>query len=470
MRLFFVAMLCCSISAPPALPQYTPAGAVFPVGGGGGGHTFTFVQNTNVRQGVGNDFTSNGQNMTVSNSYFFAVEIPTVLATVTPSAVWSNEYVFNNRFAGGVDQWDDPVDNSFHHDGGFHNFAQATDAHINGFYFYNNLTYGIWGNDSAYFMATGGTHITAYAYPEQTGGDVNIFNNVFDLTAGTVQLQSPDNGIVFCKSTSSPGMQCVVYNNTIIGATGNTTYNVAFETDTGTGNIVKNNIYQAQGLAYYYSGGPDNANTVNNNVYWQIGTSGWNTDSFATWQGAGNDANGVNGSDPNLNTSTYRISSGSSAIGLGADLFSLCDGQANPGIGALCSDAAGIARPDSAWDAGAFQLSSDTAPTVTTTSASAITSTSATASGNVTSDGGQSVTSRGTCYATSSNPTTPCTSNGTGTGSFSSSLTGLNPSTLYHIRAFATNSVGTSYGSDLTFTTSASAAGAVCSGPCVVFR
>jgi hypothetical protein len=100
---------------------------------------------------------------------------------------------------------------------------------------------------------------------------------------------------------------------------------------------------------------------------------------------------------------------------------------------------------------------SPTAPTVSTTAASSITTTTASAGGNVTADGGASVTARGTCYATSSNPTTPCTSDGTGTGSFTSSLTSLITSTLYHIRAFATNSVGTSYGSDLTFTTSATA-------------
>jgi hypothetical protein len=92
---------------------------------------------------------------------------------------------------------------------------------------------------------------------------------------------------------------------------------------------------------------------------------------------------------------------------------------------------------------------------VTTTAASSITATTAATGGNVTSDGGSSVTSRGVCYSTSSNPTTPCTSNGTGTGTFSASLSGLTASTLYHIRGFATNSVGTSYGSDLTFTTSA---------------
>ncbi len=95
------------------------------------------------------------------------------------------------------------------------------------------------------------------------------------------------------------------------------------------------------------------------------------------------------------------------------------------------------------------------APTVTTTTPSSITTTTASSGGNVTSDGGASVTARGVCWSTLANPTTGNnhTSDGTGTGSFTSSLTGLSPSTQYHVRAYATNSAGTGYGSDLTFTT-----------------
>lgn len=89
---------------------------------------------------------------------------------------------------------------------------------------------------------------------------------------------------------------------------------------------------------------------------------------------------------------------------------------------------------------------------ITTTSATLITATTASAGGTVLSNGGSAVTSEGTCYGTSANPTTPCTSDGT-SSPFTSSLTGLSPSTLYHYRAFATNSVGTYYGFDMTFTT-----------------
>jgi GH43 family beta-xylosidase len=102
---------------------------------------------------------------------------------------------------------------------------------------------------------------------------------------------------------------------------------------------------------------------------------------------------------------------------------------------------------------------STTNPTVTTTAVSSVTANSATSGGNVISDGGSTITARGVCWSTSSNPTTANgkTTNGTGTGSFTSSITGLNPGTIYHVRAYATNSAGTAYGNDLTFTTSTTA-------------
>ncbi|MCX6322234.1 MAG: fibrobacter succinogenes major paralogous domain-containing protein [Bacteroidia bacterium] len=84
-----------------------------------------------------------------------------------------------------------------------------------------------------------------------------------------------------------------------------------------------------------------------------------------------------------------------------------------------------------------------------------ITSTTATSGGNVKSDGGFSVTARGVCWSTSSNPTTANskTTDGNGTGLFPSNLTGLTANTLYYVRAYATNSIGTAYGTQVSFTT-----------------
>lgn len=98
---------------------------------------------------------------------------------------------------------------------------------------------------------------------------------------------------------------------------------------------------------------------------------------------------------------------------------------------------------------------SATVATVTTQAASMIMPNSASSGGNVVTDGGATVTARGVAYGTSSSPTTsgPITSNGTGLGAFISNLTGLSSGTAYFVRAYATNSVGTAYGSGITFTT-----------------
>ena len=99
---------------------------------------------------------------------------------------------------------------------------------------------------------------------------------------------------------------------------------------------------------------------------------------------------------------------------------------------------------------------SATLPTVTTNNVSDITSTTATCGGNVTADGGATVTARGVYWSTFQNPTLADahTTDGTGTGAFTSQLTGLEPNTTYYVRAYATNSEGTAYGEEVSFTTS----------------
>jgi len=94
-------------------------------------------------------------------------------------------------------------------------------------------------------------------------------------------------------------------------------------------------------------------------------------------------------------------------------------------------------------------------PTVTTNTISDLTSNSATCGGNITNDGGTAVTERGVCWNTSSNPTVDDfkTEDGSGTGSFTSSLTGLTEATTYYVRAYAINSTGISYGDEITFYT-----------------
>jgi uncharacterized protein (TIGR02145 family) len=94
-------------------------------------------------------------------------------------------------------------------------------------------------------------------------------------------------------------------------------------------------------------------------------------------------------------------------------------------------------------------------PTVITTAVTGISGISASSGGNISSDGGAAITARGVCWSTNSNPTTAnskTTNIGT-TGTFTSNITGLIPNTIYYIRAYAKNSAGTSYGTEISFVT-----------------
>jgi len=102
-------------------------------------------------------------------------------------------------------------------------------------------------------------------------------------------------------------------------------------------------------------------------------------------------------------------------------------------------------------------FASITGATVSTTAITSITSTTASSGGNVTADGGATVTERGVCWNTTGSPTISDshTSDGTGLGTFMSSLTSLKPNTKYYVNAYATNSINTSYGTAISFTTTA---------------
>jgi len=108
----------------------------------------------------------------------------------------------------------------------------------------------------------------------------------------------------------------------------------------------------------------------------------------------------------------------------------------------------------------------ETGVIIVTSLVTGIGSTSAVSGGDISDDGGVSVTIRGVAYGTAQNPTraNSTTNDGTGTGAFNSTLTGLTASTLYYVRAFATNSVGTAYGNQVSFRTLAGGPPQPCPG------
>ncbi len=116
-------------------------------------------------------------------------------------------------------------------------------------------------------------------------------------------------------------------------------------------------------------------------------------------------------------------------------------------------------------------LNCATPPTITSPTKTSITTTGATLGGNVTSAGTGTWTGRGVCVGLSANPTTGCTSTSGTTGVFTIPISGLSNNTLYHYRAYATNSGGTVYTTDDTFTTlNPNTAPTVVSGPTISYQ
>ncbi len=93
--------------------------------------------------------------------------------------------------------------------------------------------------------------------------------------------------------------------------------------------------------------------------------------------------------------------------------------------------------------------------TLTTATISSITSSSAISGGNISYNCGEAVNVSGVCWSTSPNPiaTGNHTVDGSPSGSYPSSITGLTQGTTYFVRAYATNSSGTAYGNEVSFTT-----------------
>ena len=114
--------------------------------------------------------------------------------------------------------------------------------------------------------------------------------------------------------------------------------------------VVDFNVYAQENPGASYPWGYNGA---------QITTlAGWRTAAGGSCPSTGFDCHGSYSALAStvLNNTTGVIVGGGPANGTGANLYSTCNGQANPGLGALCYDAAGVARPASgAWDIGAYQ-------------------------------------------------------------------------------------------------------------------
>lgn len=386
---------------------------------------------------------------------------------------FSNFSIHDNWFHDAAN-WGAP--GCFAHIDALHVFG-STGSSVNNFYFYNNRMDGNWGTcpTGAIFVEGGGSSSAAHMgssfwwnnVVNATNGPTNLTQGWIGVFSGNSGVQQFFNNTVICPSTTDNG---VAY--ALSGETGHTNMSALTFGDniaicgnpvglgvSGFGVTLSTSSVGGVTGADYNFYGAFGANAF----IWQ----GTVEESFTAWKTACScDPHSVQNNTSLLN-SNGSPQLGSPVIEEGQNLISVATGT----LASLADDTSAgdtrtpVVRPSSGtcstqgtptcWDIGAFQFAGGggiVAPSVTTTTAAGITSTAAFAGGTVTSNGGASVTSEGTCYALTPNPTAPCTSDGTATP-FVSNLTGLAPNTVYNYRAFAVNSAGTGYGSNLTFTT-----------------
>ena len=402
--------------------------------------SYVGVKNGNAAVGIGEHYS----NMNVKNCVVH--DIGRRGLSLTP---YGTNYTINNVVI---------ENNTFY--SGFHTtgpdiecIASGFNASINNITIRNNLLY-----DDPY--TTGTTHLMFlqnYAGGSTITG-INIYNNIFKYPISDgLHLEA-------IKESS-------IYNNVFYGHNQVNTNGGNFVMyDLGcTNSNLKNNIFygnQPYGISYYtfniYLGSGTSYNNINADYNLHFDTDARNKIVFidnthyyypTTWSAlktySGWESHSPIPQNPSFfSTTNYHLQNNSPAIHTGVYI----------GIYPTDYDGSLWNNPPSI---GAYEYSYNastnaTAPTVTTAAVTSITNTTAYSGGNVTSDGSSSVTARGVCWSTSLNPSIGLgtkTSDGTGTGSYISFLSGLSASTNYYVRAYATNSIDTSYGSNIQFTT-----------------
>ena len=298
----------------------------------------------------------NASNYTVSNNNSYNNNW-TMLLGCASSTTCSNVYVFGNQ-AHGFNVWDTTSGN-FHHNFA-HSYGDSTST-VSGVYEYNNSIVGDGISSTSWVMLSEATI---------TMNNFYAFNNL--VIASTTAVAGFD--------LLALGSNWNVSNHTIIGAypVGSGVQGACIKAGTGpiTGFIAENNIVSNCGGSQMNFVPPLPVSpVVDYNVYTQVnpgasypwGYNGIGANTFAAWQtvnggtcpsGGGFDCHGSYTASASavLNNTTGVIVGGGPANGTGVNLYSTCNGQAVPGLGALCSDANGVARPASgAWDIGAYQ-------------------------------------------------------------------------------------------------------------------
>lgn len=315
--------------------------------------------NNNYITETGQNLAPNGNSIIISNNYLDQSNHEVDMGAGTTS--WSGLYIFNNHFSS-MNHWDSSDPSLPYHHDGIH-IQPGSPGFYSNVFIYNNTFDGDIGSVS----------VTGWIYAEQTcctGGTIWVFNNTATATPGR---SAPAIFGIYGASTEN------IANNTIFQAfyTGGGISLDAGLNSSVTINLHQNNILWGQSYdAKVQTGTIVNGPAALNFNTYVDGSANGNADNFTypgndtqsltTWRSTAlpgastHDASSqlVAPSAIKLNTDGS-LQSGSPAIGAGTNLFSTCNGQPNPGLGALCNDKNGNPRPSSGpWDPGPFNFSS----------------------------------------------------------------------------------------------------------------
>jgi hypothetical protein len=275
--------------------------------------------------------------------------------------------------------------------------------------------------------------------------DVTVAYNVF----ANIGWASGSSGYGMTGYNSTPSLHVnnlKFLNNVVYKVTGGGGYGINFNVTSMTWNDteIRNNIFVNAGSPVEFRNQTLAGINTDNNIFYSY------TDTPPEYPGCTVSDNTFNNNLLNINPEflnagvDFRLESTSDAINAGVNV-------------GLTSDYLGNPVPVGGYDIGAYEYNEFDyyLPIVVTEHVFNITDTTATTGGTVTYDGGGVITARGVCWNTSPSPqvTDSKTEDGTGTGTFTSAVTGLTNGETYYLRAYATNSFGTAYGLQLMFTT-----------------
>jgi hypothetical protein len=265
-------------------------------------------------------------------------------------------YFFNNTIEN-TEPWD-TTQNNFHHDG-VHLWAYCSDGssycagtYWNSIYIYNN-----------HFFGSLGQNFNSWIFNEENIRNEWTFNNIIDTSSMPMQ-----NG---AGPAYAQGNTIHFVDNTFLGNTGAgvTNLNMGGPSVTNQNNVNCN--AQLTSITSTDESGTQNTSiTALNHNYYMSGNGNafiWkgtflSFSGFPAWESDSGETNSSTSSGCTVN-SDGSLQANSIAIGGGTNLYSTCNGQPSPGLGALCSDQSGNPRPSSgSWDAGALSYNSSAPP------------------------------------------------------------------------------------------------------------